>query len=310
MDYEKMFNDAVELFNSRKYDEAAEKFENVAIATNNVAAIANAIRAYHMEAILDYTVTRNGLFDEVYSLKAVTKALDLLQFTIDNRILGDDEFRNILKDCYSIKGYILLRCENDDCEIYLNKAIDMGHNQSRAWMMYRYVKAVKKECNDDMINLYIERMESLGELYVQNYSPEDTEDDDLRLVSELLSGLFEEKNPEKSRQYAQIANSYNEITRTSNFSQKNKNNSYQYQSTGQQPAHGKAVASLVLGIAGLICCGICGLIGLILAISAKNEGNNESIRTAGFVLGVVSCALWGIGVIYAVISGAFTAAMY
>ena len=127
-----------------------------------------------------------------------------------------------------------------------------------------------------MINLYIERMESLGELYVQNYSPEDTEDDDLRLVSELLSGLFEEKNPEKSRQYAQIANSYNEITRTSNFSQKNKNNSYQYQSTGQQPAHGKAVASLVLGIAGLICCGICGLIGLILAISAKNEGNNES----------------------------------
>lgn len=85
---------------------------------------------------------------------------------------------------------------------------------------------------------------------------------------------------------------------------------YQSAGTGSQPpAHGKAVASLVLGIAGLVCCGICGLIGLILAVSAKNEGNNEGIRTAGFVLGVIGCVLWGVGVVAAIINGAFTAAL-
>ena len=79
---------------------------------------------------------------------------------------------------------------------------------------------------------------------------------------------------------------------------------------GQPPAHGKAVASLILGIAGLVCCGICGLIGLILAISAKNEGNDEGIRTAGFVLGIIGCALWAVGVVVAIINGAFSPSMY
>lgn len=83
-----------------------------------------------------------------------------------------------------------------------------------------------------------------------------------------------------------------------------------YQTPGQQPAHGKAIASLVLGIAGLVCCGICGLIGLILAVSAKNEGNDEGIRTAGFVLGIIGCVVWGIGIIFAAVDGAFTAALY
>lgn len=80
-------------------------------------------------------------------------------------------------------------------------------------------------------------------------------------------------------------------------------------SNGQQPAHGKAVASLILGIAGLVCCGICGLIGLILSISAKNEGNTEGIRTAGFVLGIIGCVLWAVGVVAAIINGAFTATL-
>ena len=75
----------------------------------------------------------------------------------------------------------------------------------------------------------------------------------------------------------------------------------QYQDTynvpPEEPAHGKAVASLVLGIVGIVCCGICGLIGLILSVSAKNEGNNEGIRTAGFVLGIISVALWAIGLV-------------
>ena len=81
---------------------------------------------------------------------------------------------------------------------------------------------------------------------------------------------------------------------------------YTYRTPQQPPAHGKAVASLVLGILGIVCCGICGLIGLVLSISAKNEGNNEGIRTAGFVLGVISVAAWGIGVLWSMITGAFT----
>ena len=79
---------------------------------------------------------------------------------------------------------------------------------------------------------------------------------------------------------------------------------------GQPPAHGKAVASLVLGIAGLVCCGVCGLIGLILAISAKNEGNDEGIRKAGFILGIIGCALWAVGIVVAIINDSFSTWMY
>lgn len=86
------------------------------------------------------------------------------------------------------------------------------------------------------------------------------------------------------------------------------NNGNQYTQFGTvPPAHNKAIASLVLGIVGLCCCGICSVIALIMAVSAKNEGNNESIRTAGFVLGVIGVALWVIGVIVSMITGAFGA---
>lgn len=216
MDYERMFNEAIELFNSREYDEAAKKFEEVAMATNNVAAIANAIRAYYILAVADRNMAENGLFDEEYSLESVSKAIELLQFVINNEILTEDEFRDMLKECYAIKGYILMRCENDDCEAYLNSAINMGDNQSRFWMIYHYTKIVNNENNDEILDMYIEKMESLGESYVQYYRPEDTEDDDLRTVSELLVGMFEGKNPEKAKKYAQIVNSYDEVTRTSN----------------------------------------------------------------------------------------------
>lgn len=102
-----------------------------------------------------------------------------------------------------------------------------------------------------------------------------------------------------------------QFTGGQSYSTGNAYNTYQTSGVnGQPPAHGKAVASLILGIAGLVCCGICGLIGLILAISAKNEGNNESIRTAGFVLGIIGCALWAVGVVVAIINGAFSSSMY
>lgn len=73
------------------------------------------------------------------------------------------------------------------------------------------------------------------------------------------------------------------------------------------PAHNKAVASLVLGIVGLCCCGVCSIIALVLAIKAKNEGNNESIRTAGFVLGVIGVVICVVGFIVSMVTGVFTA---
>lgn len=63
------------------------------------------------------------------------------------------------------------------------------------------------------------------------------------------------------------------------------------------PEHGNAVGSLVLGIVGTVLCFfgysaiisvILGVIGLILSDKAKNAGNTEGIRTAGFVLSLIS----------------------
>ena len=61
--------------------------------------------------------------------------------------------------------------------------------------------------------------------------------------------------------------------------------------------HGKAVASLVLGIIGVVfwflntasfVAIILGIIGIVLAASAKKDGNTEGIRTAGFVLSLIA----------------------
>lgn len=80
------------------------------------------------------------------------------------------------------------------------------------------------------------------------------------------------------------------------YNQNNMGSQPQQYTTQQAPAHGKAVASLILGIVGTVCCviGVCGVVGLILAIMAKKEGNNEGIRTVGFVLGIIATALWAI----------------
>ena len=106
-------------------------------------------------------------------------------------------------------------------------------------------------------------------------------------------------------------NTYNAGNAGDQFTGGNQNYQYSYPSaSAQPPAHGKAIASLILGIAGLVCCGVCGLIGLILAISAKNEGNDEGIRKAGFILGIIGCVIWGIGIIIAIFNGAFSSSIY
>ena len=85
--------------------------------------------------------------------------------------------------------------------------------------------------------------------------------------------------------------------------------------------HGEAVASLVLGIIGVVIYWIVailfdalfigagigvvlGIVGLVLASMAKKAGNREGIRTAGFVLSLISIIL---NVIYAVACGSFVA---
>lgn len=66
---------------------------------------------------------------------------------------------------------------------------------------------------------------------------------------------------------------------------------------GEAPEHGKAIASMVLGIIGAvlwffgyssIVSIILGIVGLILSSNAKKAGNTEGVRTAGFVLSLIS----------------------
>lgn len=115
---------------------------------------------------------------------------------------------------------------------------------------------------------------------------------------------------ENANQYAggQQYQSYNANTGTGDQftgGQQNYNtNAYTtYQTSEQAPAHGTALASLILGIIGVVLCILCGPIALILSISAKNAGNNEGIRTAGFVLGIIGSAFLVIFIIY--LLGAF-----
>lgn len=65
----------------------------------------------------------------------------------------------------------------------------------------------------------------------------------------------------------------------------------------QPEGHGLAVGSLVCGIIGLACLllntfafigSIVAIVGLVLASKAKSKGNNEGIRSAGFVLSLIA----------------------
>lgn len=73
-------------------------------------------------------------------------------------------------------------------------------------------------------------------------------------------------------------------------------------------AHGKAVASLVLGICAIVSWFfgvgalfgvVLGIVGLVLAGQAKKAGNMEGIRTAGFVCSLIGLIGSGIAVIIA-----------
>ena len=87
--------------------------------------------------------------------------------------------------------------------------------------------------------------------------------------------------------------------------------------TGSEQGHGLAVGSLVCGIIGVVCWFfgygsflsiILGIIGLVLAGNAKKAGNDEGMRTAGFVLSLIGLIGGIIVFFYLVIALAFVGA--
>ena len=73
--------------------------------------------------------------------------------------------------------------------------------------------------------------------------------------------------------------------------------------------HNQAVASLVLGIIAAASCFfglgaiiglICGIIGIVMANKAKNAGNTEGIRKAGFICSIVGTAIAGVALLIAI----------
>ena len=78
------------------------------------------------------------------------------------------------------------------------------------------------------------------------------------------------------------------------------------------PLHGKAVASLILGICSIVCwffgfwsalVGIAlGIVGIVMASQAKKAGNNEGIRTGGLVCSIIGLA--GSGIAFLIALGA------
>ena len=75
-----------------------------------------------------------------------------------------------------------------------------------------------------------------------------------------------------------------------------------------QPAHGSALAALICGIVGLLCCGIpLGITAIILSTLAKKQGNTEGIATAGLVLGILALVGAVISIIITPILSAYLA---
>jgi len=79
---------------------------------------------------------------------------------------------------------------------------------------------------------------------------------------------------------------------------------------GNEPGKGLAIASLILGIAGVVFSwmmgfgGLPSLIGLILAIVAKKKGFSGGIATAGLIISIIGIVLNGI-IIFVVCAGFF-----
>lgn len=68
------------------------------------------------------------------------------------------------------------------------------------------------------------------------------------------------------------------------------------------PQNGPGTTSLVLGIIGLLCCGILSIIAVVMGskgkkLAAQGLATNGGVAQAGWILGWVGIALWIVGVI-------------
>ncbi len=67
-----------------------------------------------------------------------------------------------------------------------------------------------------------------------------------------------------------------------------------YDAPAVVPAKGLGIASLILGIVGMLSCMsgcfglVIGIVGLILAINAKKKGNTTALPTVGLVLSIIT----------------------
>ena len=85
------------------------------------------------------------------------------------------------------------------------------------------------------------------------------------------------------------------------YSQQNQPNYNQYQNQGwqpypqniQQPGHGLAISSLILGIISLIVFAIiAGPLGIIFGCISKSKGNKSGMATAGIICGICGIIGW------------------
>lgn len=82
-----------------------------------------------------------------------------------------------------------------------------------------------------------------------------------------------------------------------------------YRATGQQQTPGNAIASLVLGILGLILCPIiCSVLAIVFGRQAKDQIERDpnltgaGLATAGYIMGIVGLVLYGLLILFWVIA--------
>lgn len=66
-----------------------------------------------------------------------------------------------------------------------------------------------------------------------------------------------------------------------------------------QEGKGVAIASLVTGILGVLCCSPCAIAAIICSIVAKSKGNTSGMAKAGLILGIIGIVVFIINIILA-----------
>ena len=126
--------------------------------------------------------------------------------------------------------------------------------------------------------------------------------------------MNENFNNQQNNQYNQQNNQYNQSQynqqqyNQQQYNQPNNYNNYnnyapnQYQQP-QDNSRGLAIASLVLGIVSLFCCGsVCSIVGIVLGILSRSKKSTDNgMATAGIVLSIIGLVLWAIVIVYELI---------